>query len=152
VQRTVTHSLVQALRVVPALATLGDNELLKIVGASVNLSWPAGTTVFEQGTPGDALYIVLSGEVSILDVSSGEDVEIARIGPGDSFGEFSLLLDGSHSKNARARRDTELMVLPKESLQELLTANPELDDYLRRQIEQRSPGAPLAALVDAGES
>jgi CRP/FNR family cyclic AMP-dependent transcriptional regulator len=141
VRRPVTHSLVQALRVVPAFTTLSDNALLKIVGASANLSWPAGGTVFEKGTPGDALYIVLSGSVAILDLIDGEEVEITRVPDGEFFGEVSLLMDTSHSMTARAMEDTELMVLPKESLQELLESNAELDEYFRRKVEERVPGS-----------
>jgi CRP-like cAMP-binding protein len=141
VRRPVTHSLVQALRVVPAFATLTDNALLKIVGASTNLFWPAGGSIFEKGTPGDALYIVLSGEVVILDPAESGDTEIARVQRGDFFGEVSLLMDTSHSMTARAVADSELMVLPKESLQELLEGNPELDEYFRRKVEERVPAS-----------
>jgi CRP-like cAMP-binding protein len=142
VTERVTHSLVQALRVVPAFDTLDDNSLLKIVGASANLAWPAGGSVFEKGTPSDALFIVLSGEVAILDGDgAGEEHEIARIGPGDFFGEFSLLMHSSHSKIARACEDTELMVLPKDELQELLDSNPELGNYFRRKVEERFPAS-----------
>ena len=62
-----------------------------------------------------------------------------RVGEGDFFGEFSLLLHTSHSKIARTLVDSELMVLPKESLQELLEGNPELHDHFRRKVEQRFP-------------
>ena len=139
--RPVTHSLVQALRVVPAFATLGDNTLLRVVGASANLFWSPGSCIFEKGTPGDALYVVLSGKVGIIDEIDGEEVEIARIDRGDFFGEFSLLMHSSHSKTARALEDTELMVLPKEPLQELLAANPKLGDHFRRKVEERFPAS-----------
>src|SRR5919198_2751080 len=87
VARPVTHSLVQALRVVPAFAALDEHTLVRIVGASANLFWSAGSSIFEKGTPGDALYIVLSGNVGIYDVDGGDEVEVGRIGPGDFFGE-----------------------------------------------------------------
>jgi CRP-like cAMP-binding protein len=145
VRRTVTHSLVQALRVVPAFASLADDAVLRIVGASANLAWRAGGLVFEKDTPGDALYIVLTGAVSILDVVDGREVEIGRVGPGEFFGEFSLLTDSTHSMTARAAEDSELMVLPKETFQELLECEPELDDYFRRKLSERFP-APVANL------
>ena len=140
-RRKVTHSLVQALRVVPAFANLADNAVLQIVGASANLSWRAGNLVFEKGTPGDALFIVLSGEIAILDPVDGDEVEIARVAPGEFFGEFSLMTDRTHSMTARALEDSELMVLPKETFQDLLECEPELDDYFRRRLEERFPEA-----------
>ena len=138
-QRRITHSLVQVLRVVPGFATLDDASLLRIVGASVNLFWPAGALVFEEGTPGDALYVVLSGEVGVFDAD--HDVT-ARIGPGDFFGEFSLLMASSHTRTARALADSELLVLPKDSFEELLASNPDLDAHFRRKVEERIPAAP----------
>jgi NTE family protein len=139
VQRRVTHSLVQVLRVVPAFAPLDDTSLLRIVGASANLFWPAGALVFEEGTPGEALYVVLSGEVGVFDGAGGE---IARIGPGDFFGEFSLVMASSHTRTARATADSELLVLPKDSFEELLAAHPDLDALVRRKVEERIPAAP----------
>jgi CRP-like cAMP-binding protein len=137
VARPVTHSLVQALQVVPAFANLDEHTLVHIVGASENLFWRAASSVFEQGSPGDALYIVLSGRIGIYEVVGGEEVEVAVIGAGDFFGEISLLLHTTHTKLARALEDSELMVLPKESLQELLAANPSLGDHFRRKVEER---------------
>src|SRR5438093_3490385 len=135
----VAHRLVKSLRTVPAFAALGDRMLLAIVGTSVNLSWRAGSTIFEKGTRSEALYIVLSGEVRIFDVLDGTEAEVARIGPGASFGELSLLLHTMHTKTAQAVQDSELMVVPEASMQELLAANPELAEQFRLKIEERLP-------------
>jgi CRP-like cAMP-binding protein len=69
---------------------------------------------------------VLSGSVRISDVVDGRRVEVARVGPGTSFGELSLLLRTTHTKEAVAEEDTELMIVPKESFQGLLESNAEL--------------------------
>ena len=137
--RRVSHSLVQALRVVPAFAALDEQTLVRIVGASANLVWSAGSVVFEAGSPSDALYIVLSGEVAICDAEADGGGEIARTKPGDFFGELSILLYTTHSKTARAVDEVELMVLPKESFQELLSSNPELGEHFRRKVAERMP-------------
>jgi CRP-like cAMP-binding protein len=142
VARAVSHSLVQALRVVPAFASLDEQTLVRIVGASANLVWAEGAVVFEAGSPSDALYIVLSGEVGIYDSAEEGGGEIARIGPGDFFGELSILLYTTHSKTARALEEVELLVLPKESLQELLAANAELGEHFRRKVAERMPTMP----------
>lgn len=138
-EERISHSLVKALRSVPDFASLPDQELLDIVGASTNLAWQAGGTVFEKDSPSEALYIVLSGSVRIFDIVDGQRVEVARVGPGTSFGELSLLLRTTHSKEAVAEEDTELMVVPKESFQRLLESNPDLAQYFRRRLEERLP-------------
>lgn len=121
----------------PDFAALDDRTLLRVVGASANLVWSAGSVIFETGSVSEALYIILSGRVQIVDVVNDEEVEIATLGPGDFFGELSLLLHTMHSKLARALEDTELMVLPKDSFQELLASNPEVAAHFRRKLETR---------------
>jgi CRP-like cAMP-binding protein len=128
---------VSALAAVPDFAALDDRTLLRIVGASTNLVWAARSIVFEKGSTSDALYIMLSGRVLISDIIDDKEVEIATLEPGDFFGELSLLLQTRHSKKAIALEDTELMVLPKDSFQELIAANPDLAGHVRRKFETR---------------
>lgn len=135
--RPITHSLVKALRTVPGFDVLSDRDLLRIVGASVNLSWPAGSMVFEKESPGEALYIVLAGKVRIFDQIDGREVEIARTGPGDFFGEMSLLLDTMHTKNVQAVEDSELLVLMKDSFNRLLEMHDDLAAIVHERLEER---------------
>ncbi|HWB72175.1 MAG TPA: cyclic nucleotide-binding domain-containing protein [Egibacteraceae bacterium] len=135
--RPVTHSLVKALHSVPDFAPLEDEDLLQVVGASANLCWSQGSMVFEQGESAEALYVVLSGRVRVFEVTDGNEQEVGEIGPGDYFGEHSLMLDTTHSKGARAVEDSELMVIPKDYFQPLLDANPALADHFRRKVEER---------------
>jgi CRP/FNR family transcriptional regulator len=135
----VTHSLVKALRSVPDFAGLDDRALLQVVGASMNLAFQAGSTVFEEGSPGEALCVVLSGEVRIIERDDGRETEVARVGPGESFGEFSLMLRTVHTKTAEAVQDTELLMVPFEMFEEVLATNEELAAGFRARLEARQP-------------
>jgi CRP-like cAMP-binding protein len=137
VEERISHSLVKALRSVPDFEALDDRELLDIVGASANLFWEAGSLVFEQGSPSEGLFVVLSGSVKIVDVVDGQAHEVATVGPGSSFGELSLILDTTHSKEAVAGEDAELLVVPKESFQDLLRSNEALAAHFNRKVEAR---------------
>jgi CRP-like cAMP-binding protein len=139
VPERISHSLVKALRAVPDFSPLDDHALLRIVGTSVNLFWPAGATIFEKDSPSEALYVVLSGAVQIFERTEVGEVEVSRVGPGSSFGELSLMLNTTHTKDARALEDAELMVVPKASFQELLDSNPDLDAHFRRRLAERLP-------------
>lgn len=121
----------------PTFGAIDDRTLLRIVGTSANLVWSAGSVIFEKGSSAEALFIILSGRVQILDVVDDEQVEIATLGPGDFFGELALLLHTVHSKTALALEDSELMVLPKDSFQELLASNAELAGHFRRTLQAR---------------
>jgi CRP-like cAMP-binding protein len=148
--RPITHSLVKALRRVPGFDLLQDIWLLKVVGASQNLLWPGGSKVFEKGTPGDALYIVLSGEIRVFDIVDGSELNVANIKPGDYFGEMSLMSDSVHTKSVEAVEDTELLVLPKDSFEALLESSPDLEALVKRRLaERRGELARLSVDVDA---
>ncbi len=121
----------------PGFDLLDGRELLHIVGASVNLRWAAGSHVFEKGAPGEALYVVLEGSVRIYDEVDGKEVEIATTGPGDYFGEMSLLSDTTHTKSVMAVEDSELLVLMKEPFRALVEGNEELAAHLQKTLESR---------------
>ena len=114
-----------------------EPELLELVGASANLCWPRGSVVFEEGEEAEALYVVLAGRVRI----SEDGRHIAEIGPGQFFGELSLLMETMHTKTAAVEEDAELMVLPKVSFQELLARDPEVAAHFRRTAEERLAGS-----------
>jgi CRP-like cAMP-binding protein len=139
------HSLVQMLRGVPDFSPLDEHSLLEIVGESINLFWGSGSTIFEPGMPGDALYIIVSGEV-VIRASTGE--EVARLGSGDSFGEISLLLNTVHRRLASAVCDCELLVLPKEAFVSMLQTNHRLAEHFDSVLHTRYPEA-VAELAQA---
>ena len=128
------HSLVQALRSIPTLAPFDERTVLTIAGDSANLFWPAGSVVFERRSPPDGLYVVLSGRVQILG-DNGD--ELNSLGPGEYFGEFSLLLGTDHQNAVHAVEDCELLVVPRDLVDELLTAHPEVAETIRAEAEER---------------
>jgi CRP-like cAMP-binding protein len=130
----ISHTLVRALGAVPAFSGLDDATLCSIVGASSNLVWRSGSPIFRDGEPAEALYIVLSGSVRVLE---GDGREVARFGPGDFFGERSLLQQTSHSRRAEAIEDSEVMVVPKQPFEDLLADDPALGAVVREAMERR---------------
>lgn len=132
---SITHSLVKALREVPDLAALDDDALFQLVGASANLFWRSGSVVFSEGSPADALYVVVSGRVRIAESDGG--TEVATIAPCDFFGEQAMLLHTTHTRTAEAVEDTELMVIPEAAFHAALADNPELAAHFRRKLENR---------------
>lgn len=64
----------------------------------------ANSTIFAEGTPGDAMYVVLDGEVELR--VRGEVLEVA--GPGDIVGEMALIDAKPRSATARAISDCRL--------------------------------------------
>ena len=87
--------------------------------------------IFHQGDPGDALHIVASGAVKIvLPSPEGEEAIIATLRRGDFFGELALLDGAPHSATATALESTETLMLPRETLRELLSREEGLRDAM----------------------
>ena len=85
-----------------------------------------GEIIFEEGTPGLGMYVILSGEVCITSQADGREVILATLGPGDFFGELSLIDEIERSANARAEGKTELIGLFRPHLRELMMHRPKL--------------------------
>lgn len=134
-----THSLVQALEGVPDFEALDERALLRIVGASTNLFYSAGSRLFEKGDASEALYVLLSGRVRIFEPGGGREVDVDEIEPGRSFGELSLLLETTHTKTAEALEDAEILVLPERSFRKLLEDNEDLAEHFQKRISEQAP-------------
>jgi uncharacterized membrane protein len=90
------------------------------------VSAPAGKTLFSRGDPGDALFVVTSGEVEMFFKNdTGERIVLEKAGPGDFFGEISLLDGGPRTASAIAVKDLEAIVVDREDLSEFLRLRPE---------------------------
>ncbi len=77
-------------------------------------SIPAGTPIFVESMVAESLFVVNTGEV-LLSIKSpdGRDHTLDRLGPGDSFGELSLLIGGQRLVTASAETDCELLEIPR---------------------------------------
>jgi CRP-like cAMP-binding protein len=89
--------------------------------------------VYRKGAPADGLYIVLSGRVRVL----RDGAELGTLGPGDFFGEFSLLLGSEHGHDVDVVEDAELMVVPKDRFDALMAENPGLASRIHEKVEER---------------
>ncbi len=85
-----------------------------------------GEVVFEQGTPGEHLYIVVEGGIGIRRRSDLVATVLAEFGPGDMFGEISLVDRKPHSAQATAVGKTTLRLFDRDSFVEALADDPEL--------------------------
>jgi CRP-like cAMP-binding protein len=83
--------------------------------------WPAraGTVLVQRGDLADRFFIVTSGKVAVLRNGSGS-APLAILGPGQFFGEMSLLTEQPRSATIMARTDVVLLTLDRESFGELV--------------------------------
>src|SRR3984893_15963486 len=114
------------LAAIPLFKKLAPDALAKMSGLMVNVSFKAGATIFLQREPGNALYVIDSGSVRIW-VRDGDinEVTLSELGPGDFFGEMSVLDGGKRSANATALVDTTLHCLRRKEFEDFLVEHPQ---------------------------
>src|ERR1700675_1206570 len=90
-----------------------------------------GEVIFHAGDPGEALFVILSGEVKIaLPAETGDEAILATLRAGDVFGELALLDGSPRSASATALVPTETVVLPRDRFRELIATEPAVRDAL----------------------
>ncbi len=118
---------------VPIFSRLSPIERIHIARALRPLQYGRGAVMLHQGAAGDALYIIMSGQVVVE--QNGQ--AIAYLEEGDFFGEMSLLTRQPHNADVRALTPVEALALPAQDLEDLLASQPELAKQLREVVEQR---------------
>ena len=97
-----------------------------------------GEIIFNEGDPGDSLYIVLSGKIKLgRRAADGRQNLIALTGPSDMIGELSLFDPGPRTATATAVTDARLARLRKTALRPWLTNRPEIAEQLLRVLARR---------------
>ncbi len=112
---------------IPFFQPLDDDEREAIAQVLEEVRIPAGQTVFELGDPGDALYVIRSGivEVFIKD-DTGTRIVLEVDGPGDFFGEISLLHPGPRTGTALVVHEMVALRVDHEDLERCLRFHPDM--------------------------
>lgn len=97
-------------------------------------SYAAGETIFAEGEPGRALYLVARGAVEIVRETPSGELLLGRIEAPASFGELALVDELPRSASARAATDCELLLLYRTQFEELLEGDSEVALALCRRL------------------
>ena len=82
--------------------------------------------LFEEGQPGDDMYIVVTGEVELRRQIGDTERVLAVLPAGEFFGEMAILNDRPRSATAVVRRDARLFVIDGTTFEAMLRARPEI--------------------------
>lgn len=114
------------LRRVKILADMKDAQLERFVQFMEVQNARQWTEIVKQGDPGDAMYLVLEGELRVRLMISGRETILATLGLGEFFGEMSLFDHGPRSADVVANKDSVLLKISSASFEKLFTLAPEL--------------------------
>src|ERR671921_759598 len=122
----------EALRACGLFGVADEQAIERIVSVLRIRRFRRGETVFHQGDPGDALFVIATGSVKVV-LPSDEGAEpaiVAILGPGEFFGELAILDGAPHSATIVAVEPTEILVLHRDAFLALIDS----DAALRRAL------------------
>lgn len=110
------------LKKIGLFSSLSEEDIATILSHAETKTFAAGAYIFREGDDGDAMYVVLSGDLEVLKVQPATHIEkrLAERGEGDFFGEMSLLDNQPRSASLRAKTEARLLEIKKSEFDRIL--------------------------------
>ena len=109
------------LREIPLFSEMDEHEVAGIRGIMDEMKFKAGQVIIREGELGNLFYVITEGNVEItIRDAGGEDLVLHKAGPGDFFGELSMLTNEPRSARVRAIEDLTTLVLERADFFEFL--------------------------------
>jgi len=132
------REVVRGLRGVELFRPLSDSQIEDLAENSSLLVFSSGETLVRQGDSGDSLFIITGGEVEISVAGvSGGSTHIANLRTGDYFGEMSLLTGEPRTASVTATCETEVIMVEKRGMKELLENEASILEPLSAMLDKR---------------
>ena len=98
----------------------GPTELLLLAKHCTEEQYAAGQTIFAEGDPANEIVMSVDGHVELIDTHGGSET----LGPGQSFGELSVLGDHAHLFSAKAKERLLCLKISRESFWKIIEDHP----------------------------
>jgi CRP-like cAMP-binding protein len=99
--------------------------------------FPAGSVIFEEGDPGSRIYVIQTGHVRIVKRTGTRAVTLARLGPGEFFGEMALLDRQPRSASALVDEPARVLELDETAFERIVAERSEVALRLLRKLSRR---------------
>jgi CRP/FNR family cyclic AMP-dependent transcriptional regulator len=100
-------------------------------------AFEAGEIVFDEGDPGDVLFVIIAGEIELTRRGPNGRRVVARLGPGEFFGDMSVVIGETRSARATTIESTRLLELDGETLEDMCIERPEIAIRIIRRLTTR---------------
>jgi CRP-like cAMP-binding protein len=137
VKRRRVQEVIADLSRVDVFRSLPPEEVQLLLPFIVTETRAAGDIVFEQGDPGDALYILDEGRIAILRTEGGRTHTMAHLTAGQTFGEMALLTGDPRNAAAVAVEATRLWKIRRDDFEHLVDVSPALRQALTTLMHER---------------
>ena len=117
-------AVLATLRQVPFFAALPEAHLEELASTARQKKFPKSAVIMSQGDDTDSLYIIASGRIKVgISDEEGKEVILSMLGPGEFFGEMSLVDDHPRSANIETMETSEFIVINKDDFKRFLSQN-----------------------------
>lgn len=125
------------LAISPIFYPLGPEQRGMLLKSFVLNAMKKGEVILREGEVGDRMYFIQSGQVEVSTEKDGNSVFLAKLKPGDFFGEVSVITGKPRTATVKAVTDVRLLEISKEEIQKVVKAYPEVLDALNKYINKR---------------
>jgi CRP-like cAMP-binding protein len=121
---------------IPLFESLSRREIRRIASIVHERNYATGELIFEQGTPGAALFLIRRGGVELFrqDAAGNELAKLAALREGMFFGEGALLHEENRMMSARALEPTDLLALFRGDLDRIIESAPATGGKILRKL------------------
>ena len=131
-------TVAQFLRRVPLFSQLSDADITRLAESARERNYPKNSVILFEDDPGDALYVVITGQVKVVLIGEdGREVILSVLQEGQFFGEMALIDDEPRSAHVIAMTDANLLVLRREDFQRRLQEAPTIALGLLGEMSRR---------------
>jgi CRP/FNR family cyclic AMP-dependent transcriptional regulator len=137
-RRAMIGERTQTLKAVPFFTQLSDRELDVVRAVSTEKSYPKNAVVLTEGEMGDSLYMIQSGKVKVfIGDEDGREIILKILGPGDFFGEMSMIDKQPRSASVTTIEASTFLVLSHAAFERCVEQAPRIANMVMRVLAQR---------------
>ncbi len=137
-KRTAPGERSVALKAVPFFSQLNDHELETVRSVASERSYPKNAVVLTEGEMGDSLYAIETGKVKVvIGDEDGREIILKILGPGDFFGEMSMIDKQPRSASVTTLEASTFLVLTHSAFERCIEQAPRIANVVMQILAQR---------------
>ena len=145
--------MLELLKSIPLFSGLVDSELEQIVALVKTRSFKKNSVIVTQGDDTASFYIVVDGRLRVFrDDEDGNEVILNDLQKGSWFGELAMLADTTRSASVVTLEPSQLGIISKHDLEQLMVQNPRLTlgiaKFLARRVVELTEDVSDMAMLD----
>jgi CRP/FNR family cyclic AMP-dependent transcriptional regulator len=137
-KRAAAGERTQTLKAVPFFTRLSDRELEVVRSVASERTYPKNAVVLTEGEMGDSLYMIQSGKVKVvIGDEEGRELILKILGPGDFFGEMSMIDKQPRSASVTTLEPATFLVLTNAAFERCVEQAPRIANMVMQILAQR---------------